>query len=91
MHFPDVKYVFNEKKTKTWFYRYFILTIQLHIPETTDEGINEAALAKGTVSELSVIIMLKYLEKVFDTLLRSKQQEFTQTGEIGWTWKLCNM
>lgn len=59
--------------------RYFILTIQLHIPETTDEGINEAALAKGTVSELSVIIMLKYLEKVFDTLLRSQQQKFTQT------------
>lgn len=67
------------------------MTIQLHIPETTDEGINEAALAKGTVSELSVIIMLKYLEKVFDTLLRSQQQKFTQTGEIIWTWRLCNL
>ncbi|XP_022326341.2 general transcription factor 3C polypeptide 4-like isoform X1 [Crassostrea virginica] len=59
--------------------RYFVLTIQLHIPETTDEEIKEAALAKGTVSALSEVIMLKYTEKVFDALLRSPQREFTQT------------
>ena len=63
------------------FYRYFVLTIQLHIPETTDEEIKEAALAKGTVSALSEVIMLKYTEKVFDALLRSPQREFTQTGK----------
>ncbi|XP_061188237.1 general transcription factor 3C polypeptide 4-like [Saccostrea echinata] len=59
--------------------RYFIMTIQLHIPETTDEGIHKAALAKGTVSQLSKIILIKHVEKVFDAVLRSQQRQFTQT------------
>ncbi|XP_062620773.1 uncharacterized protein LOC134282393 [Saccostrea cucullata] len=59
--------------------RYFIMTIQLHIPETTDEGIHEAALAKGTVSQLSKVILMKHVEKVFDAILRSQQSQFTET------------
>ncbi|XP_048774069.2 uncharacterized protein LOC125679140 [Ostrea edulis] len=59
--------------------RYFIMTIQLHIPETTDEGIKEAALAKGTVSQLSNVILLKHVEKVFCGVLRSQQKQFTET------------
>jgi hypothetical protein len=58
------------------------MTIQLHIPETTDEGIKEAALAKGTVSQLSNIIILKHVEKVFCGVLRLQQQQFTEIGEI---------